>query len=172
MSLEPLEIPDPFHPAVVHYPIVLTLFGTLLALGALLTRRGKLPLWTFLLFLAAAVGAHYAVLTGNLPGATALPAGVRALLREHIEWSERARNFDLITAGVAALSLLAWRLGRIRRVLALVTFGLALFTSYGVLKSAENGRKLVYERGVGVNAAATPAAGMTLAAPAGPSPAR
>ncbi|MBV9491888.1 MAG: hypothetical protein JO069_19505 [Verrucomicrobia bacterium] len=151
---EPLEIPDPFHPAVAHYPVVLTLLGTLFALGACFTRRMNLPFWTFLVLLLATISAYLAVITGTQESVGTLAPAVSAMVQQHIEWGRRTRTFDLITTGFALLGLLAFRLPRVRRYVAVMTLALGVFTSYSVLRAAEHGRKLVYDYAVGV---ATPA---------------
>jgi uncharacterized membrane protein len=155
---EPLEIPDPFHPAFAYYPIVLTVLGTLLAFGALLTRRAGFPFWTFLILLLATAGSQFALVTGNQEHPGQLPPAIYSLIQQHIEWSQRTRNFDLITTGAALLSLMVTRVPRMRRLVALVTFALGLFTSYSALRAAEQGRKLVYNYAVGVSTPAPPPA--------------
>jgi uncharacterized membrane protein len=147
---EPLEIPDPFHPAFAYYPIVLTVLGTLLALGALLTRRAGFPFWTFLILLLATVGTQFALVTGGQEHPGPLPPMIYPLIQQHIEWSQRTRNFDLITTCAALLSLVVTRVPRVRRLVALVTLALGLFSSYSALRAAEQGRKLVYNYAVGV----------------------
>lgn len=148
---EPLEIPDPFHPAFAYYPIVLTVLGTLLAFGALLTRRAGFPFWTFLILLLATVGAQFALVTGGQEHPGQLSPVVSALIQQHIEWGQRARNFGLITTCAALFSLMVTRVPRIRRLVALATFALGLFTSYSGLRAAEQGRKLVFNYAVGVS---------------------
>lgn len=154
---EPLEIPDPFHPAFAYYPIVLTLLGTLLAFGALLTRRGGFPFWTFLILLLATAGSQFALVTGFQEHPAQLPPTISPLIQQHIEWSQRTRNFDLITTCAALLSLAMVRVPRVRRLMAFATLALGLFSSYSALRAAEQGRKLVYSYGVGVSAPALPA---------------
>ncbi|HEY0791300.1 MAG TPA: DUF2231 domain-containing protein [Chthoniobacterales bacterium] len=168
MKFELFEIPDPFHPAVVHYPIVLTLLGTVLALGALLTRRFGLSFWTFLLFLLATIGIQYAVVTGQQQHFPQANQVAHAAVRDHAEWGEQTRTFDLITTVAALVSLAVVRLRRVQRLFASVTLGCAVLTSYNVLKTAENGGKLVYDLGIGVNAPApvvTPAPGVPAGSP-------
>ena len=97
------QLPSPLHPAIVHFPIVLTLLGTLFSIFAVITRRGALPQLTALILILAAGSAQYAVYTGNDqdPMFGTLPEEMRALVREHSEWGERARNVVAIAAGEA-----------------------------------------------------------------------
>lgn len=148
---EPLEIPDPFHPAFAYYPIVLTILGTLLAFGALLTRRVGFPFWTFAILLLATAGSQFALVTGSQEHPGQLPLMLSPLIQQHIEWGQRTRNFDLITTGAALLSLVVIRVPRVRRLVALATVALGLFSSYSALRAAEQGRKLVFNYAVGVS---------------------
>src|SRR5438552_10932511 len=59
------EIPDPLHPAVVHFPIGLIFLGTLLSILTIFTRRGALPQFTAFFLILAAAGAQLAVITGG-----------------------------------------------------------------------------------------------------------
>ena len=155
---EPLEIPDPFHPAFAYYPIVLTILGTLVALGALLTRRAGFPFWTFLILLLATAGSQFALITGNQEHPAQLPPMIYPLIQQHIEWGQRASNFALIATCVALVSLMVTRVPRVRRLVALATLALGLFSSYSALRAAEQGRKLVYNYAVGVSTPASSAA--------------
>lgn len=148
---EPLEIPDPFHPAFAYYPVVLTMLGTLLALGALLTRRVGFPFWTFAILLLATAGSQFALVTGSQEHPGQLPPMIYPLIQQHIEWGQRTRNFDLITTGAALLGLIVTRVPRVRRLVAMATLALGLFTSYSALRAAEQGRKLVYNYAIGVS---------------------
>ena len=148
---EPLEIPDPFHPAFAYYPIVLTILGTLLAFGALLTRRVGFPFWTFFVLLLATAGAQFALVTGGQERLGQLSPVINPVIQQHIEWGQRTRNFDLITTGAALLSLIVIRVPRVRRLAAFATLALGLFTSYSALRAAEQGRKLVFNCAVGVS---------------------
>jgi uncharacterized membrane protein len=174
VMFEPLEIPDPLHPAVAHYPVVLTLLGTLLAFGAFFTRRVSLPFWTFLVLLLATVGAQYAVVTGEQESAGQLPQTIRPLIQLHIEWGQRTRTFDFITTCSALFSLVVIRVPRVRQYLAFLTLALGLFTSYSALRAAEHGRTLVYDHAAGVTTAtpaprSSPAASATMMPPSSPS---
>ena len=148
---EPLEIPDPFHPAFAYYPIVLMVLGTLLALGALLSRRAALPFWTFLILLLATAGAQFALVTGGKERLSQVPPMIYPLIQQHIEWGQRARNFALIATCVALVGLMVTRVPRVRRLVAMATLALGLFTSYSALRAAEQCRKLVYNFAVGVS---------------------
>lgn len=149
------QLPSPLHPAIVHFPIVLTLLGTLLSVFAFFTRRGALPQFTALILILAAGGAQYAVYTGNdqdeLFGT--LPEEMRTLVREHSEWGERARTVVAIAAGLAVVALALHRAGAFRRGVALLTLIACLAASYCALQAAQRGAKLVYEHRIGTRQA-------------------
>ena len=121
------ELPSPLNPAIVHFPIVLTLLGTLFSIFAVITRRGALPQLTALILILAAGSAQYAVYTGNDqdPMFGTLPEEMRALVREHSEWGERARNVVAIAAGLAIVALALIRTRAVRRGFALLEIGRA-----------------------------------------------
>jgi uncharacterized membrane protein len=157
------ELPSPLHPAIVHFPIVLTLIGTLFSIFAFFTRRGALPQFTALILILAASGAQYAVYTGDdqdeLFGT--LPEEMRTLVREHSEWGERTRTVVAIAAALAIVTLALHRAGAFRRGFALLTLIACLAASYCALQAAQRGGKLVYEHRIGTHqagAAAQPVA--------------
>ena len=145
------ELPSPLHPAIVHFPIVLTLLGTLFSIFAVITRRGALPQLTALILILAAGSAQYAVYTGNDqdPMFGTLPEEMRTLVREHSEWGERARNVVAIAAGLAIVALALIRTRTARRGFALLVLIASLGASYCVLQAAQRGGKLVYEHRIG-----------------------
>jgi len=56
-----LTLPNPLHPAVVHFPIVLLLLGAVAALAAAFLPRGRLPLVAAVCLSMGAVGSVAAV---------------------------------------------------------------------------------------------------------------
>ena len=55
--MQAMNFPDPLHPAIVHFPIVLVLLGSLLAVFSCFRPAGTLPLFTALILCLAALGA-------------------------------------------------------------------------------------------------------------------
>ncbi len=101
-------LPDPLHPAVIHFPIALALVALLFELLARHPRARGLEGAAGLLVVLAAVAAVAAVLTGNAAHDEAVvPPGVASLLDRHQDVGEIAM-WTLL--GVAAVRLvLVWR---------------------------------------------------------------
>ena len=113
------EVPDPFHPAVVHFPIVLIFLGTLISILTIFTRRGALPQFTAVILILAAGSAQFAVITGGDQADDVIQRmpDARHLIRDHAEWGERMRMAAVIAAIVALVALAFYRVRGFRRIL-------------------------------------------------------
>jgi uncharacterized membrane protein len=149
------EIPDPLHPAVVHFPIVLTVLGTLISILTIFTRRGALPQFAAVILILAAGSAQFAIVTGGDQADEVLQRmpDAKPLIRVHAEWGERMRTVAVTAAISAALALAFYRLSGFRRILALITTIIALGACYCAFEAAEHGGLMVYHHGVGVQVA-------------------
>jgi uncharacterized membrane protein len=140
-------IPDPLHPAVVHFPIALSLVALLLAVLARNRRLRGLEPGALALVVLAALAAVVAVLTGHAAHDEAIvPAGARGLIASHEEVGELAMWWLL---GVAAVRvLLAWRgwysSWRSWAYVLLLAVAAGMVSYNGYL-----GGKMVYDHGVG-----------------------
>jgi uncharacterized membrane protein len=146
------DVPDPFHAAVVHFPIVFIFVGTVLGFMSIFTRRGALPQFTALFLLLAAGSAQYAVMTGEDQEKSVLahkPAA-KALIENHALWGERTRTVAAISAASALLALAFFRSRRFRRALATVTTIVATGACLCVIATGERGGEMVYQHGVGL----------------------
>ena len=160
------QVPDPLHPAVVHFPIVLIFLGTLVSVLAIFTRRGALPQFTAVILILAAVSAQLAVSTGGDEADDVIQRmpDARPLVHDHAEWGERTRTVAVIAAIVAVVALAFYRMRGFRRILALVTTLAAAAACFCAVETAQHGGAMVYHHGVGVvitPAGATPAASPT-----------
>jgi uncharacterized membrane protein len=161
-------LPNPLHPALVHFPIVLLLLGAIVAVGAAVLRRWNLPLTAAILLGAGAIGSIVAVQTGEREGE--LVEGTPALetaLDQHESWAERTRLVGTAAAlfAAAAVATSRWRLAA--RGLGLATAATALAAGFCVAATGHYGGQLVYRHGAGVNPAPTaPASAITDQPPA------
>ena len=146
------EVPDPLHPAVVHFPIVLIFLGTLISILTIFTRRGALPQFTAVILILAAGSAQFAVITGGDQADDVIQRmpNARPLIRDHAEWGERMRTIAVIAAVVAVVALAFYRARGFRRILALVTAIIGAAACYCAVEAAQLGGAMVYHHGVGI----------------------
>jgi uncharacterized membrane protein len=152
-----IPIPNPLHPAIVHFPIVLILLGTFVAVLAAFIRRWHLSWLSAGLLTLGALGAIGATWSGGEDEERAgnLSPQADKILEEHEEWGERTRNVAIAAAvfAVAAL-IIASRLPNVSRGLSTATALVAIGASYCVAETGHYGGLLVYKHGVGVEKAA------------------
>jgi uncharacterized membrane protein len=165
------EIPDPLHPAIVHFPIVLIFLGTLLSFLTVFTRRGALPQFAAVILILAAGAAQVAVNTGGDQADEVIRRmpDAKPLVLIHAEWGERTRTTAVIAAISAVIALAFYRLAKFRRVLALITTVAAAGACYCTYEAAKHGGAMVYHHGVGMQI--LPNGSGSGAAPASPTPA-
>lgn len=146
-------LPDPLHPAVVHFPIVLLLLGAPLAVVAVfIPRFARLSAVVLAL---GAVGAMVAVQTGENErrNEIAVPEGEgRTVLRDHESHGEAARNSALVAAFLAAAGVVSRRFAfrRTAVALAVAAAGAALLAAWQASAAGHTGGVLVYQHGVGL----------------------
>lgn len=158
-------LPDPLHPAVVHFPVVLaTMFPLVVLLGLLAVNRGTAPrkawgyvtLTAFLLFASAFV----AVRTGENEEDAVEEVVSEDVIHEHEEKGERLQLLAGIGFLVIAAGLSGGGLGRIARPIGLLA---SLAIAGQAYLTGRSGGDLVYEHGAAA-AYAEPAAPGTLPA--------
>ncbi|WP_221031151.1 DUF2231 domain-containing protein [Actomonas aquatica] len=145
-------IPDPLHPALVHFPIVLLLLGAPVAIAAAFTRRAHLPFIAAALLSLGALGSIVAVQSGGEEEEIvedALPN--EAILHEHEEWAERTNATAIVAALVALGAVALTRKPTIARGLSITTAVIALAAAVGVGFTGHYGGKLVYQQGAGIH---------------------
>jgi uncharacterized membrane protein len=144
-----IMLPDPLHPAVVHFPLVLAALLPLFAVGSLVAIRrgnGARTAWALTLALAAvlAASAWFAVETGEAQEDRVEEVVGEAPLHEHEEAAERF----LVLAGslllVAAVGLAGGTVGTAARYVA--TLG-TLVVLYAGVDVGDAGGELVYRHG-------------------------
>lgn len=161
--------PDPLHPAIVHFPIVLLLLGAPLAILAVLLRKWHLPVLVAVVLSLGAFGALVATWTGENDAEMAgeLAGNGEQTLDEHEEWGERARNAGIVAALLAIASAAVFHHPMAGRSLGAVAAVAAIAAAFSVAQAGHYGGQVVYKYGVGVNAAGGAAAGEPATAPGG-----
>jgi len=142
-------LPDPLHPAVVHFPIVFAALLPWLALGVLWgTARGRLPgrTWAFVVLAAALVaGAGWmAEETGEDQQKRVEKVVAKELVERHAERAERFVDLAAVTVLVAGAGLLGGRLGRAARVATVLA---SLVVLGAMVLTGKSGGELVYKHG-------------------------
>lgn len=152
-----IPIPSPLHPAIVHFPIVLILLGTVVAVGAVFVKRWHLPAISAVLIALGAIGAFAATWSGE-EDAEVVESGSPALegiLDKHEEWGERTRNVAILAAllGIGGVAL-ARKFPKVAQGFSIATAVVGVGASYCVAETGHYGGQLVYKHGAGVNTAA------------------
>jgi uncharacterized membrane protein len=149
------SLPSPLHPAVVHFPIVLILLGSVVAVAAVFIRRWHLPGTAAALLVLGALGSIVAAQTGKHEGELVggeTPA-IESILEQHENWAERTQTAAVIVALLAAGAALATRWPGVTRTLSVLTAASALVATWCVVQTGHYGGQLVYRHGAGVNIA-------------------
>ncbi len=155
-------LPDPLHPAIVHFPIALALLIPVFSiLGILAIRSDLLPRrvwWGVVLLQALLVGfAWLATETGENEEERVERVVERDLIHEHEEAAERLLLLAAIGLVPVGLGIWAGRRGAIGRLLHVL---LALLVVEAAISTGRLGGELVYEHGA-ATAYTEPAEGPT-----------
>ena len=150
-------LPDPLHPAIVHFPIAFLIAGAVVAVLAIFVRRWHLPWLAAIILVAGALGSVAALITGEEEEHKVEPLAAAAdhILEEHEEWGETTRNLALLAALLAVAAAFTVRQPIVGRGLSIVTAVIALAAVYAVAEAGHYGGELVYRHGVGVNSSVT-----------------
>jgi uncharacterized membrane protein len=151
-----LSLPSPLHPAVVHFPIVLILFGAVFALPALFLPRWHLPIFAAALLALGAIGTALARQSGEHDGKNIreTPA-IERVLDRHEEWAERTLIAAIVAAVLAFGVVATSRWPAVSRSLAVATVAAAFVSTWCVVETGHYGGQLVYGHGAGVTLSAT-----------------
>lgn len=148
-SEDHIMIPDPLHPAIVHFPIVLAVLVPFLAAGAFWAIQSEwLPRrsWLGILILQVAlVGTVWiATETGEHEEDRVERVVAERHIEEHEEASERFLALAALVLPLAAAGMLAGRVGAINRALT-IAFSLVALAAAGA--AGHSGGELVYRHG-------------------------
>jgi uncharacterized membrane protein len=149
-------IPDPLHPAIVHFPIVLLLLGAPLAIIAIFLRKWHLPWLVALVLTTGALGAIAATWTGGQDEEVLgeLTASADTILEQHEEWGERTRNVAVLAAALALLAAAFTKLPKASIPIGVLAAMASLAAALCVAQAGHYGGLLVYKHGAGINLAA------------------
>jgi uncharacterized membrane protein len=140
-------LPDPLHPAIIHFPIALGLVALLFELLARHPRARNLEAAAGLLIALAALGSVAAVLSGQVARDEAVvPAAVVPLLARHEDVGELA--MWLLLAVAAGRLVLAWR-GWFKGIVPWVYLLAATAVVGAVAYNGYLGGKMVFDHGLG-----------------------
>ena len=155
-------LPNPLHPAIVHFPLVLAfLFPLFAAAGVLAIRRGAVARRAWLLptafAIAVAGSAWLSVQTGEAQGERVERVVGEQPMESHEEVAEAFLAMSVAVAGIAMAGLIAGFAGQAARMLTMVG-SLALIGM--AIRVGHTGGQLVYRHGAAnaYTAVGTPAA--------------
>ena len=148
-----ITLPDPLHPAIVHFPIALLIIGSLVAIGAVFTTKLNIRFWCAMILAAGALGAAAATWSGeeDEEKIEGISAAMNETLEEHEEWGERARNLGILSAVFAIAALVTTPKSlKVSRALTVITAVVSITASYAVMEAGHYGGELVYKHGAGM----------------------
>jgi uncharacterized membrane protein len=142
-------LPNPLHPAVVHFPVVFAVLAPVAAIGAVVAiRRGGRPLIAWGLatsvMLALVASSWLALASGQREEDRVERVVAEAPLESHEEAGERFLALSTVLLGLAAAGLLPRRAGAAFRTVATVGTFVILAAGWQV---GHSGGALVYEHG-------------------------
>jgi len=140
-------LPDPLHPAIVHFPIVLSIVAVLLDLASRHRRGGGLEKGGAVLVVLAALGGVAAVLTGNAAhDAAVVPPAAAAILARHENVGELAMwALCALAAARVVLAARGWFKGAIAWLYLAAALAVAALVGY----NGHLGGRMVFDHGLG-----------------------
>lgn len=161
-------LPDPLHPALVHFPIVLMVLLPIAAIGALWAiRRGTAPRKAWALPVAFAAGltlsAWVSAQSGEAQEERVEDVVGEAAIHDHEEAADRFLVFSAVVLGITAVGMARGKAGQIARGTAAAA---ALALTAAGYQVGHSGGELVYRHGAAsAYASATPDERATTARP-------
>jgi uncharacterized membrane protein len=141
-------LPQPLHPAVVHFPIVLMFILPLAAFGAAwaIHDGARLRAWGWAVLVAAALtgSAWTAVDTGHDQEERVEKVVPERLVEQHMD---AAKLFSFVATAVLGLSLLGLARGRVGKAFRVVTVLGAVVAAILGVRAGKYGGDLVYKHG-------------------------
>jgi len=167
-------LPNPLHPAIVHFPIALVVLLPFFAIGALWAiHRGASARRTWLIPTAVAaaltVSAFVALRTGQAQGEKVERVVPERVVDGHEEAAERFLILSGVLLLVAGTGLVGGVVGRSARLVS--TVGAVALVAAGV-QVGTSGGEMVYKHGAASVYAGAPGAGAAAQGPAAAAPGR
>lgn len=133
------------HPLIVHFAIVLILFGALLQLVQVVVLRKEVAWIAFLLVFTGTITAYFA---GEIfhPHTHGLSEHAKKVLEQHDYWADMTINFGIFGTILQFVNLFVWQQ---KRWAIVVVFVLLSIAAYSVVKAGHYGAQLVHIEGVG-----------------------
>ena len=146
-------MPDPLHPAIVHFPVALILLGCAAAWVAVFVRKGNVPWFAAVLLMLGAAGAWVAKETGKSDGGLLdnMSPQMESLLDAHQNLDGISVRAATITALLAVTVVGLSRFPRLARSVAVAAAVAASVASWTVYETGHRGGALVFEHGAGVH---------------------
>jgi uncharacterized membrane protein len=153
-------LPDPLHPAIVHFPVALAIiFPLMAALALIFIKRGSSAINTWIPIAVLAVmvfaGTLVAKNTGGAEEDKVEEVVSRGAIHDHEENAELFAILAGITLAISLGGFLPNKWGNMARYLTVVASLAVVFVAY---QTGKSGGELVYEHGAG-SAYASPSSG-------------
>jgi uncharacterized membrane protein len=147
--MERLMLPNPLHPAVVHFPVVLAVLLPIFAIGALWTiRRGARPRRAWAIPLALAGGLLLSTWVAIQTGKSQEERVERVVADQPLDTHEEAAEAFIMATSIVFLVMAAGLLngvaGKTARILGSIG---AVVLVVGAARVGHSGGKLVYQHG-------------------------
>ncbi|KDA53289.1 hypothetical protein EG19_05945 [Thermoanaerobaculum aquaticum] len=140
-------LPDPLHPAVVHFVVALSFLALFFELLTLHPKVRQLSPVVPILLVLAALAAVAAVLSGEAAHDEAvIPQAAKALVEQHEELGEKVMVGLIV---LAVVRLVLWRMERLATWVRAVWLLLLLAAAAAVGYNGMLGGELVFQHGVG-----------------------
>ena len=138
------EFPN-LHPLIVHFAIVLILFGAFLQLSQIVFMKKEIA---WIAFITVFLGTLVAYLAGEVfhPHSHGLNEHAKMVMEQHDYWADMTINFGIISTVLQLVNLFVWQQ---KRWPAIVVFVILSISAYSVSQTGHYGAQLVHIEGVG-----------------------
>jgi len=141
-----MYIPEPLHPAIVHFPIAFTFLGTLLAILSFIFYRKHFTIASCSVLILAAITAYFAQEAGGDAYDQMLDAhpNVETILNTHADNANATVRYLSLAAMLAIITLFTFKRQKFHLIAKIGLLLLALVSSYSIFQTAKYGGEMVY----------------------------